>query len=74
MKIKKVIATTLLKYPKTDFQINKPELPKVYEESTLHAFINNESWTYYFLILLKLNHVFKEILLEICFIEELRTS
>ena len=39
--VKKAIATTLLKYPKTD--VEKPELPKVYEESTLHGFINNES-------------------------------
>ena len=39
--IKKAIATTLLKYPKTD--VDKPELPKVYEDNTLHGFINNES-------------------------------
>ena len=39
--IKKAIATTLLKYPKTDEE--KPELPKVYEDSTIHGFINNES-------------------------------
>ena len=38
-KIKKAIATTLLKYLKTD----KPELPKVYRDSTLHEFINNDS-------------------------------
>ena len=39
--IKKAIATSLLKYPKRD--VNKPELPKVYKNSTLHGFINNES-------------------------------
>ena len=39
--IKKAVATTLLKYPKTD--IDKPELPKVYEDSTLHGLINNET-------------------------------
>ena len=38
---KKAIATTLLKYPKTD--VHKPEQPKVYEDSPLHGFINNES-------------------------------
>ena len=41
--IKKAIATALLKYLKTDFQIDKPELPKGYEDSTQHGFINNES-------------------------------
>ena len=40
-KIKKTIATTFLKYPKTD--VDKPQLPKVYEDNTLHGFINNES-------------------------------
>ena len=40
-KIKKAIATTLLKYLKTD--VDKPELPKVYRDSTLHEFINNDS-------------------------------
>ena len=30
-----------LKYPKTD--LDKPKLPKVYEDSTLHGIINNES-------------------------------
>ena len=39
--IKKSIATTMLKYPKTD--VDKAELPEVYEDSTLHGFINNES-------------------------------
>ena len=39
--IKKAVATTLLKYPKTD--VDKPELPKVYEDSTLHGLINNET-------------------------------
>ena len=39
--IKKAITTTLSKYPKTD--VEKPELPKVYEDSTMHEFINNES-------------------------------
>ena len=38
--IKKAIATTLLKYPITHFQIDKPELPKVYKDSTLYGFIN----------------------------------
>ena len=33
-KIKKAIATTLLKYLKT--VVDKPELPKVYRDSTLH--------------------------------------
>ena len=37
--IKKAIATTLLKYPKTG--VDKPELPKEYEDSTQHGFINN---------------------------------
>ena len=46
--MKKAIATTLLKYPKTD--VDKPELPKVYEDSTLHGFINYESWKCNFLI------------------------
>ena len=32
--IKKTLATTLLKYPKTD--IDMPELPKVQQDSTLH--------------------------------------
>ena len=32
--IKKAIATTLLKYPKTD--VDKPELPKVYKDSILY--------------------------------------
>ena len=41
VEIKKAIATTLLKCPKTD--VDKPELPKVYEDSTLHGFIHNES-------------------------------
>ena len=40
-KIKKAIATTLLKYLKT--VVDKPELPKVYRDSTLHEFINNDS-------------------------------
>ena len=40
-KIKKAIATTLLKYLKTD--VDKPELPKVYRDNTLHEFINNDS-------------------------------
>ena len=40
--MKKAIATILLKHPKTD--VDKPELPKVYEGSTLHGFINNELW------------------------------
>ena len=39
--IKKASATTLLKYPKT--YVDKPELPKVYKDSTVHGFINNES-------------------------------
>ena len=39
--IKKTIATTLLKHPKTD--VDKPELPKVYKDSTVLGFINNES-------------------------------
>ena len=39
--IKKAIATTLLKYSKTD--VDKPEPPKVYEDSTLHWFVNDES-------------------------------
>ena len=39
--IKKAIATTLLKYPKID--VDKPKLPKVYEDSTLHGFITNQS-------------------------------
>ena len=39
--IKKAIATTLLKYLKTD--VDKPQLPKVYKGSTVHGFINNES-------------------------------
>ena len=47
-KIKKAIATTLLKYPKTD--VDRPELPKVHEDSNLHGFINNESRIYNFLI------------------------
>ena len=38
---KKAIATTLLKYPKTD--VDKPELPKVDKDSTVHGFIYNES-------------------------------
>ena len=49
----KPIATTLLKYLKT--VVDKPELPKVYRDSTLHEFINNDSWIYNFLISLKLN-------------------
>ena len=40
-KIKKAIATILLKYPKTD--VDQPKLPKVYKDSTLHGFINNDS-------------------------------
>ena len=40
--IRKAIATTLLKYPKTD--VDKQALPKVYEDSTLHWFINDQSW------------------------------
>ena len=40
-KFKKAIATTLLKYLKTD--VDKPELPKVYRDNTLHEFINNDS-------------------------------
>ena len=40
-KIKKAIATILLKYLKT--VVDKPELPKVYRDSTLHEFINNDS-------------------------------
>ena len=40
-KIKKAIATSLLKYLKTD--VDKLELPKVYRDSTLHEFINNDS-------------------------------
>ena len=44
---KKAIATTLLKYPKADFQIGKSELPKVYEDSTLQGFINNELWLFF---------------------------
>ena len=39
--IKKAIATAMLKYPNTD--VYKLELPKVYEDSTVHGFINNES-------------------------------
>ena len=39
-KIKKAIATTMLKYLKT--YVDKPELPKVYRDSTLHEFINND--------------------------------
>ena len=39
--IKKSIATTLLKYLKTD--VDNPELPQVYEDNTLRGFINNES-------------------------------
>ena len=39
--IKKARATTLLKYAKAD--VDKPELPKVYKDSTLHEFINNKS-------------------------------
>ena len=39
--IKKVIATTLLKYSKTD--VDKPEVPKVLEDRILHELINNES-------------------------------
>ena len=35
----KTIATTLLKYPKTD--VDELKLPKVYIDSTLHGFINN---------------------------------
>ena len=45
-KTKNAIATALMKYPKTDFGIGKPELPKVYEDSTLQGFINNESWLF----------------------------
>ena len=48
--IKKAIATTLLKYPKTDFRIVKPEQPKIYEDSIVQGFINNESWLFYFWI------------------------
>ena len=33
--IKKAIATTKLKHPKID--VEKPELPKIYEDSTLHG-------------------------------------
>ena len=40
-KSKKAIATTLLKCLKT--VVDKPELPKVYRDSTLHEFINNDS-------------------------------
>ena len=39
--IKKAIATTLLKYLQTD--VDKPELSKVYKDSTPNGFINNES-------------------------------
>ena len=39
--IKKAIATTLLKYLKTD--VDQPELPQAYKDSALHGFINNES-------------------------------
>ena len=42
---KKTIATTLFKYPKTDFQIGKPE-PQKYKDSTLQRFINKESWLF----------------------------
>ena len=40
--IKKAIATTLLKHPKTD--VDKPELPTIYDDSTLHelAIMNYE--------------------------------
>ena len=47
--IKKAIATTSLKYPKTYFQIDKPKPPKVYEDRTLHGFIiYHELWLYYY--------------------------
>ena len=39
--IKKSIAAALLKCPKTD--VDKPELAKVYKDSSLQGFINNES-------------------------------
>ena len=37
--IKRAIVATWLKYLKTDFQLNKPELSKVYEDRTLRGFI-----------------------------------
>ena len=48
VEIKKAIATTLLKYFKRD--VDKPELSKVYEDSTLIGFINNKSQIYNFLM------------------------
>ena len=50
----KAIATTVLKYPKTDFGIGKPYLPKGYEDSTLQGFINNELWIFFDLLVIEI--------------------
>ena len=43
----KATATTVFKFPKTDFRIGKPELPKVYQNCLRQRFVCSESWLFF---------------------------
>ena len=53
------MAKRLLSFEKTEIDLGKPELPRVYNDSSLHDFINEESW--YFFIVCKLDPSFLSI-------------